>query len=121
MSRYDNAPIGNTCPTIDNIIGKMEEAKNEADWCLRNPDDKHTDELNNIVGKMADAILDMEGIRSDNSTLRDWGNELFNEKDEIEKERDEAISEKESLEEEITELKSRIEELEEKLREVECM
>lgn len=28
----DNAPIGNTCSTIDNIIGKMEFAKGEAEW-----------------------------------------------------------------------------------------
>jgi sugar-specific transcriptional regulator TrmB len=100
---YDNAPIGNTCTTINSIIAKMEEAKNEAVWCLRNIDEEHTGELNNIISEIYDAIDEIEQIRSDNSTLRDWGNELYYEKDELERENDDLLLKIENLESELDE------------------
>ena len=104
MSRnYDNAPIGNTCPAIDKIIDKMEEAKNDAKWCMDNPDENSDDELTNIIWNLDYAISDMEQIRSDNSTLRDWGNEIYNEKDELERERDDLLLRIEELESELEE------------------
>lgn len=113
MSRhYDNAPIGNTCPIIDNIIGKMEIAKREAEYLLKQKDIDVDEEANSIVGEMLDAIHEIEKVRAANSELRDWGNEEYKRAEEAERERNEAIRDKKFLQEEIYELKAKIEELE---------
>ena len=113
MARYnDNAPIGHTCPIIDSVIGKMESAKNEADYISKHPEEDSIEEANTILGELIDAIKEIEDVRSANSELRDWGNEEYNRAEEAEGERDEAIKDKEYLQEEIDELKAKIEELE---------
>lgn len=112
---YDNAPIGNTCPIIDNVIGKMDVAKDEAEYISNHPEEDSSDEANNILAELTDAIKEIEVVRNANSELRSWGNEEYNRAEEAEKERDEAIRDKEYLQEEIDELKSKIEELEAQL------
>lgn len=120
MARHnDNAPIGHTCPIIDNVIGKMESAKNEADYISKHPEEDSSEEANTILGELVDAIKEIEDVRSANSELRDWGNEEYNRAEEAEGERDEAIRDKEYLQEEIGELKAKIEEMETQLSEVE--
>ncbi len=111
----DNAPIKHTCPTIDNIIGKMESARGEAEYISKHPEEDSTDEARTIIDELCDAISDMENIRSDNSELRDWGNEEYERADYAEGERDDAIKDKELLQEEIEELKAKIDELENEL------
>ena len=119
MARYnDNAPIGHTCPIIDNVIGKMESAKNEAEYIFKHPEEDSSEEANTILGEMVDAIKEIEDVRSANSELRDWGNEEYSRAEEAEGERDEAIKDKEYLQEEIDELKAKIEKLENQLNEV---
>ena len=121
MARYnDNAPIGNTCPTIDNIVGKMEYAKCEAEYILKHPEEDSTEEAKSILGELVDTISDMENIRSDNQELRQWGNDEYSRAEDAEEERDEAIKRCEDSETEIDDLKAQIEELQEKLSEVEC-
>lgn len=108
----DNAPIGNTCPMIDNIIGRMEAAKNEAEYISKNPEQDSSEEVNLILGELVEAIKEMEDIRSANSELRDWGNEEHERANEAEKERDELTGEVDELKSKIENLKSEIEELE---------
>lgn len=61
MSRYnDNAPIGHTCPIIDNVIGKMETAKNEAEYLLKQTDIDVNEEANSILGEMIDTIKEIQ-------------------------------------------------------------
>jgi hypothetical protein len=110
MSR-DNAPINNTCPVIDNIIGLMESARNEADYIKANPEEDSTEESGIILDELFDAIKGMEDIRDANSELREWGNAEYERADNAESERDDAIREKEYLQEEIEGLKAEIEEL----------
>ena len=111
MSR-DNAPIKNTCPTIDNIIGRMESALAEAEYIYKHPEEDSTDEAGTIISELANAIVDMENIRDDNTELRAWGNEEYERAEYAEGERDDAIRDTEILREELEELKTKIEELE---------
>lgn len=75
----DNAPVGNTCPTLDNIISLVED------------------------------------VRGDNESLRDWGNQLHDEVEELERQISQLESDKENLEMTVSELKEQIENLEEQL------
>jgi len=119
MARYnDNAPIGNTCPTIDNIIGKMEYAKGEAEYILKHQEEDSKHEANSILGELIDAISDMESIRSDNQELRQWGNDEYNRAEDANSYRGEAVKRCEDLETEVDSLKAQIEELQEKPSEV---
>jgi hypothetical protein len=58
--RADNSPVGNTCPWIDEAIHVLDSSK-----C-----DYNGTEVDN-------AIKALEKVRSANSELRDWGNELY--------------------------------------------
>ena len=116
MGTYnDNAPIGHTCPIIDNVISRMESSKEEADYISLHPEEDSSEEANTISNEIKIAILEIEDVRSANSELRDWGNEEYSRAEEAEKERDEAIRDKEYLQEEIDELKAEIKELENQL------
>jgi chaperonin cofactor prefoldin len=72
----DNAPVRNTCPTIDNVIYKIETAIDEAE---------------SIIKKLSEALREMETIRDDNTTLREWGNEQYDRAETAEAERDEFL------------------------------
>ena len=113
MARYnDNAPIGHTCPIIDSVIGKMESAKNEADYISKHPEEDSIEEANTILGELIDAIKEMKMLEAQIVSYGIGGNEEYNRAEEAEGERDEAIKDKEYLQEEIDELKAKIEELE---------
>jgi chromosome segregation ATPase len=115
----DNAPIGNTCPIIDSVIGYMESAKGEAEYIKKNPEIDSSDEAVNIIGELASAISEIENVRDANSELREWGNNEYERAESAEGERDDAIRDKEYLQDEIDELKAKIEELEAELSAVE--
>jgi len=84
-----SAPIGHTCPDIDEAIAIIERAENAAS------------DLSNLTGRSG--IL--ENLRSANDALRKWGYE----QEELVEERD---SEIESLNERIAELEAKLAELE---------
>lgn len=120
MARYrDNAPVGHTCPLIDGIISRMESAVNEAEYIYKNTEDEDAkDGSDSIIHELSFAIKEIEDIRSANSELRDWGNELHNRVEGLEEDIDDAIRDKEYLQEEIDDLKAKIEELEAELGDV---
>jgi hypothetical protein len=97
MSR-DNAPIGNTCPSIDAIIGTMEQAKDEAVYIHNNAEGDFLDSANEIIFQLEQAIKEMENIRDANSLLREWGNEQYERADEIQEKLDDALRDIEYLE-----------------------
>jgi hypothetical protein len=68
----DNAQIRNTCPTIDKVIYKIQTAFDEAE---------------SIIKKLSEALREMEKIRDDNATLREWGNEQYQRAEEAERDR----------------------------------
>ncbi len=113
----DNAPIGNTCPKIDQVIRFLEKI----DWSL---DDKEKD----LSIECKEIVEIMEEIRNANDTLRTWGNEEYNSKNEYEEEKDDLEKEVKNLKsdlsdmiDEIKDLKVEIDNLEEKLSDVESV
>lgn len=71
MARYrDYSDVPNTCPLIDEVISAI----NSVDWGEDNYWDAKT------------VVEIMEKIRKANSELREWGNALYREKDELEDE-----------------------------------
>lgn len=74
--------------------------------------------FNRSLGE-TDRYFRMEKIRSDNSELRDWGNECYNRAEEIEKERDSLVDKVEELEEQIRGMHDDIVDLEEEISNLE--
>lgn len=108
MAQYsDNAPIGNTCSIIDDIVSRLESAKGEARYIVKHADEDNTEEAHTILDELISVISDMENIRSDNQELRHWGNDEY--------------ARAESLETEIDDLKMQIEELQNKFSEIESV
>lgn len=68
MPRRDNAPVGHTCPMIDEVISAIKSVN----WDENN----YWDESR--------LVEIMEKIRSANDSLRTWGNDLCYERDELE-------------------------------------
>lgn len=88
----DNAPIGNTCPIIDRVLGLISDLYNNT------TDDEQSE-------KDYKAAKDyLEEIRSANATLREWGNELFYKCDELEKDLDNANNDIDSLKDKLQDL-----------------
>ncbi len=70
----DNAPVGNTCPMIDEVISAIESA----DW-------------SEVSFHTAESVKEiMEKIRSANLELRNWGNEECNRANSFERDFDDA-------------------------------
>lgn len=90
------APVGHTCPHIDNVIGEITNAV------------KILDDLYHSNGPL-------EELREENAKLREWGNELVEELEEAEKELDEVRRELESANDKIEYLQGLVRELEEEL------
>lgn len=96
--RTDNSGIPNTCPKIDEVIS-----------CIKTVtfDDTGWYDETGIIGTLED-------IRSANSSLREWGNEMFSEREEFEEKAEELERENDDLKEQLLEANKRILELEER-------
>jgi len=81
MGHY-REPIQNTCPSIDEVIKKLDQIKS---WC------------NDIYHYCELAESEMEDLRIANGTLREWGIDEANKVDELE----EKVSDLEYLIEEL--------------------
>lgn len=72
------APVKNTCPDIDRVIKKVSSAYKTA-HTARCRSEKGTDEYD-YFDSIEDDLMYVEGeledLRSDNSSLREWGNDL---------------------------------------------
>jgi chromosome segregation ATPase len=112
MARYrDEAPVGNTCPLIDSVISLIDNLSN---YDITDDDEKK-DMLHDV--KVANDIL--EEIRSANSSLRDWGNELYSDKEDLEKENNLLKGEISDLSNEVENYKGEVKELESQIIELE--
>lgn len=104
-SAGDRAPIGNTCPSIDSIIGVLEGVADRLEEIARRTECAVTiDDLERQAGNLRDLIIGrrsaLEEIRSDNDQLRQFGNQESERADEAEvkiKALQEQISELESM------------------------
>jgi FtsZ-binding cell division protein ZapB len=112
----DHAPIGHTCPMIDEVISYI----SSIDFDLND----ESEVLLNDGG--IDAVKTLEKIREANSTLRSWGNEMCKESMDYERERDDLEKENKNLkhdndyyQKEVQSLESKVSELEDKIYELE--
>lgn len=100
MAYYDdNAPIKNTCPIINDVVGYIEGFREE-----------FSNEDNDIDFYFALGV--MEDIRAANLELRNWGNDLYRDLQSLEKERDALIDKVDESEHELMRANVRIDELE---------
>ena len=97
----DNAPVGHTCPMIDGILDAVQTL-------YRSSEEMSKGELDYFEKTM-------EKIRSHNGTLRDWGNELYKEKEELEDEVDELKEKVNRLESQVDDYRKEVEELDKQL------
>lgn len=104
MRRGDNAPIGHTCPIIDDVITQIHSLYLSSE-AMSKPEYTSFEIL-------------MEKIRSANTTLREWGNEQCNLAQEYENDLDNEKRKGEDLQDEVDSLKSEIKELEKQLSEI---
>ena len=71
----DKEPVGNTCPIIDSVIRDSNSLFN----AIQDPDESDKQNIKDILDCM-------EEIRSANASLRGWGNDLLNERNEKQEE-----------------------------------
>lgn len=102
--RVDNAPVGNTCPKIDEVLSILTAI-------YQSSEEMSKGELKSVEDLM-------EKIRSDNAALREWGNDQCNQLEEMEKDRDYYQDKTGELENEVKDLQSEVRELEKQLSEV---
>ena len=106
MSRYDNAPIGNTCPDIDEAINvlagvadRIEQiAARLPDECSGEVDDLET-QASNLRRLFEGRRSNLEELRSANESLRKWGNEQH-------ERAEDALSEVKDLQRQVSELEA---------------
>lgn len=100
MGRFDdNAPIGNTCPIINDVVNYLERFRED-----------FSNEDNDIDFYFALGVV--EDIRVANLELRNWGNGLHRDLEDVSKERDKLIDELDNSENELMRANVRIDELE---------
>jgi predicted nucleic acid-binding Zn-ribbon protein len=80
------APVRNTCPDIDSVIKSIREAMT----MVQDADDLTLNQISDAfsaVYYLLDGLEDqLEDLRSDNSSLRNWGLELEERVEELENE-----------------------------------
>lgn len=80
-------PVGNTCPTIDNLIKRINSIEKEIDSLNKldlDDDVKYSvREIEDLIYRFNDSL---EELRSANSSLRDWANNCIEEYDKMEDE-----------------------------------
>ena len=84
MGRNKNkAPIGYTCPDINKLIDYCESMRAELKDLRTVEDPEIRDEVESICDKKIDEIIEMaEFLRKSNETLREWGEDLFDDLEE---------------------------------------
>jgi dynactin complex subunit len=114
MGRYiDNAPIAHTCPSIDNVIEEINYAQEKVALIKENPkkyEEDYEEQMDTIIEQLGEAMLDMEKIRKDNETLREFGNSQFYRAEEAESRRNDTLKQYDVLELEINYLREQLKE-----------
>jgi predicted nuclease with TOPRIM domain len=80
------APINNTCPTIDRYITNIKSCIESNNNLERYSADDLQEVAINMNSQLIECIEYLEELRDSNRTLRDWGEEMAAEADELKKE-----------------------------------
>lgn len=115
--RYSREPIGHTCPKVNDAQSEISGIVSDLESVDCNEEDKVI--LDDAISSLNSLSEDLENLRADNSTLRDWGNEEAKKADEFEKELDETRDKLSEAETDRDHYKNRVEELEAELYDVE--
>lgn len=126
MSRRRTEPVKNTCPDIDRIISTITSICKQMESCN---DDDGKDVLLECISEWKSELEsigtgrnnDLEDLRHSNSSLRDWGNEMYNDAERLELERDEFETKYEDEKDKTSELKSKIDDLENEILELKSL
>ena len=117
MSRRKGEPVRHTCPDIDRIKSTIISIVNDMKGVEE--DDLKESLLETINGWVFELEsigvgkwCELESLRDSNSALREWGNDMYSESENLEEERDEFESEVIKLKSQVSELESQIIELE---------
>lgn len=118
MSRRNTEPVRHTCPDIDRLQKTIKEIRN--DFATFND----TCDISDFISSMENASWElksisetMEELRASNSSLRDWGNEMYEDAEKMENERDDWENKCGELEGKINDLESTISDLEDTVSE----
>lgn len=101
MWNKDRCPVGNTCPFIDDVLDFLKNIEN-----LEDSDYKW-------IKKQ------LENLRTQNSALRDWGNDEQNKVNELKSEAEKAERKISDLESTVSDFEERIKELKAEIKELE--
>lgn len=105
----DNLPIGNTCPMIDDVIRDVKDLHSYYGMDMSEDGQEEVDRIKN------NALSVLEDIRGANSTLRDWGNEQYSERDELYDKCSEYEKQIHDLEHDLSKVEDRVEKLEDEI------
>ena len=113
MPRSDNAPIGYTCGTIDNIISAINSMEDCGKAMFESDvtDEEKKELWSDIAYYAMGGKRDLESVRKDNDTLRTWGNGLYQELEDFKEQYDDMESKYEDLLDEIDSLKEQLEKM----------
>lgn len=96
------APVGDTCPSINEVQKALRRGKQDlrnAQVSLNNEDvDDAKSEIDDAIGYIDEAVGDLDKLRADNQSLRSWGHEQEARVAELEQEVAENVSEVDRLE-----------------------
>ncbi len=109
MGYRKTEPVKHTCPDIDRMIGTITSIVKQMNSC------DSEDEKETLLEQISDwkhdlecigvgNRCDLEDLRSSNSALRDWGQDMYNDAEARENERDEFEKECETLKDKISDL-----------------
>lgn len=124
--RRRTEPVKNTCPDIDRIIATITSICKQMEGC------NEEDEKDGLLECISDwkselesvgmgKFNDLEDLRNSNASLRDWGNEMYNDAESLESERDEFERKYEDEKEKVSELESKIYDLENEISELQSV
>lgn len=99
-----------TCPDINRIQQSIKQASSDIEYYARRMEDaSDRKSLESIASNVYDIISSLEDLRSDNSSLRDYGITMKEERDGFETDLDNANNEIESLKAYVKELEDKLE------------
>lgn len=116
MTRRRGEPVKNTCPDIDRIISTITSICKQMDSC------SEKDEKQTLLDSISDWASDLssigvgrwnqlEDLRNANSSLRDWGNEMYNDAENLEREKDQFESMYEEEKQKVASLEEQLDNL----------